>query len=311
MRFLPYLLLPLLIACGGGGGSSAPTYTGPYLGTDFFTITNNGLPSTLCDRILRVFNGIEAPALGFIWGSFGDNYACAERFIAENADKPHLVRIHLDDHVCKRNRNCVSSEFNSGLTVSQLNTLLEKREGWLLHRYRSRIASIHAWAVAVTQPTTRFVISGGLEEQMSVGAAEVVASLLREFNFETVANPVRVEQRSTYDFLEIHTSVPKRDECIAALDGYDIDFPHKMSFFPRILPTVELCDWMRKNTSCLGIFLWSARSQGLGLSSSFAIPGSAGYVPPRERNIDFSEEDASYMNLLLLSAQRSDFTCAF
>lgn len=316
MKYILLFLLLLCINCTSSNNAkneedSGDVYAGPYLGTDFFTITNEWLSPETCELILSTFDGLEAPALGFVWSSFGDNYQCVMRFTDRFKDRPHLLRIHLDDHVCKRNGNCAVTEFNFSLGVSHLNYLLEREEGWLIAKYRARLNSINVFADIVSKDTTRIVVSGGLEEQMSVKAASIVSKLITEVGFESVANPVSALERIGYTFYEIHTSAPANNECIAALDGGDIDFPHKRSFYPRIMSKSELCTWMELNQECLGIFLWSARSQGLGITDKFNEPNSSGYVVPRNRDIDFTEEDSAYMNLLLRSAQNRDFTCLF
>lgn len=284
--------LVFLVGCSGSGGTPPIPDSEVYLGVDLFACTNPEFPT---ERAFSIMEGVDKPVLGILLESFGSDYRCIGQFVAWAGEREHLIRIHLCNEVCRRNDNCSLFECLSGLSVRTYNELLEREEGWVLAELRDRLLLARLLIDQYGNERTRVMVSTGLEEQFSDAAGVVVDRLVREAGFEVVGNPVRpdIHPRTEVDLFERHSNAPPVDRrCIAALDGVDIEFPHKVSEYPRIWGIGQVLDWGVVNAEqCEAVLLWSARSQGLGL------PG--GTPLPRERLFELLDADIFWMNHIL------------
>lgn len=104
MKRLVVIIL-LLVSCGGGSESSSPM-PDPMLGIMWQSVQK----SDEC-AWLEVFNGIDNKNLSFLWGSYGSNRICLDRFLRSGGSK--LLRIYLSNGVCIRKKNCSEKEINS------------------------------------------------------------------------------------------------------------------------------------------------------------------------------------------------------
>jgi len=301
MTYMRILLVSFFLSLLGCGGSSppapvVPTYTGAFLGADWFAASNSAFP---CDKALSVTEGLQKPAFGYLWGTFGSDHECLYRFLQKHAERPHLVRIHIANEVCRRHRNCGIGEIEPFMDVQRHISVLERREGWLLEKYHERMRNIVDWLYVHANSNTEILWSSGLEHNMTGAASVVLWELMRATeSYGTIFNSVdNVIGPIQYDFTELHHAPSTEGRCVAALDGADIFWPHQASSYPRQWDIREVEQWGLENSKvCRAVFLWSARSQGLGVGGHF--------VQPRVRSYWLSDEDVHVMRNILVNIQR-------
>ena len=85
------------------------------VGMAFYSIQNKTFP---CEKALKVYDGIKKPALMFLWGTFGDNLSCVEKFV-DLPQKHKEVYIHFSNECCRRNRTCKKGEKKNALEQSK------------------------------------------------------------------------------------------------------------------------------------------------------------------------------------------------
>ncbi len=83
----------------------------PYVGLSAFAAMNPSFPcndwlGTLQEGTRRV----SKPAMAIVWGTFGSNGACVQRFLTQNRDRPHLLEIHFSNQTCLKYRRCATGE---------------------------------------------------------------------------------------------------------------------------------------------------------------------------------------------------------
>lgn len=282
VKLLAALLVLQQTGCGGGGGEGEeikPTpvpYSGPYLGVDYLSLPSSNFP---CNRALDVYQNISKPAIGTLWSTFGNDYSCLVEFWDRTKDRANtLTRIHISNEWCRKHRLCGEGEIMPGVSVVDMDWLLETRDANTLHLWNLRIQEIDNFIKANAPANTRVVLSVGLEPSMSKKAREVLRQLVKGYGYDT-ANDGSLD---SFTFVELHHTYGFRKPCIASLDGVDFAEPTAMPWCER---AADYCD---------AVLLWSAASQGYPFN---------GWVFPRDRNIFLSELDVSAMNNILLELQ--------
>lgn len=299
MRRLFIVLAFLLVGCGGGGaGANSGTilnfdFSGPFIGVDWFAASNSRFP---CDQALRVYENVQKPAFGYLWATFGDDHTCLYRFMQSNSHRPHLVRIHISNEWCRAREVCADGEIEPQINIWELNELLELRRGWILERYRIRIQSIVEWLEIHANENTRVILSGGLEPIFSPGAERAILELLEEMPYET-ANNGAYFHRNGYDYAEHHGMRKHSSPCIAALDGRNIDLPHRPD--NDGWPEREVIAWGREAAdNCNAVFLWLRSAQGIEA-------GNTRVSKPRTRSFSIDDQDVVALARIMAEIERN------
>jgi hypothetical protein len=261
------------------------------LGADWLAASSSAFP---CDEALKVTEGVNKPAFGYLWGTFGDDHSCLYRFLEQSAEKPHLVRIHITNEFCRRKGSCEPYEFLGDVSLKELDHLVSKEEGWVLDYYRQWLDHIKQWIAIHGNQNTHVVLSIGLENDFSNGATEVLCKLLKEETpYETANNTNCSASHSGCDYLELHHSKTPSRPCLSSSDGTDIS--EFGSSYSRREPATAVLEWAKQQAqTCGGVLLWSAKSQGLGLGRT---------VEPRSRDLQLADGDWRLMNNILLEVQ--------
>ena len=76
--------------------------SGNVLGQAYYAIQNKTFP---CEKALKAYEGVKNPALMFLWGTFGDDLSCVEKFLKMNK-KDKQVYIHFSNECCIRHKTC-------------------------------------------------------------------------------------------------------------------------------------------------------------------------------------------------------------
>lgn len=76
---------------------------GRPLGLSAFAASSPRFP---CAKYLRQVNKSRYPIMPVLWGTFGADIKCINRFIKTNAHRPHIVEVHLQNGPCEFNSRC-------------------------------------------------------------------------------------------------------------------------------------------------------------------------------------------------------------
>ena len=171
MKLQFFLLLSLLNITQNASGN--------VLGQAYYAIQNKTFP---CERSLKVYDDVKKPALMFLYGTFGDDLSCVEKFIKMNK-KDKQVYIHFSNECCRRNKTCKKGELLKNVSVNDLNKRLEKKDKNTLKKYENRMDEILLFIDKMQKenPNTSWYISTGLEDNYTLRAKKVVYNKLREF----------------------------------------------------------------------------------------------------------------------------------
>jgi len=274
-----------------------------YLGVGYYAIQHKNFPYK---DALHVFDGVEKPALAFVWGTFGNKLDGLKEWFKQVQNRPHMLEIHLMNQVCVRNGNCGAGEIWPGLNVNQFNKKLESNDPELISRIRGRIQEIKSFVDSQKNENSKLVLSLGLEDNFTKKAEKNLLALVeQEWPYDTARNPVEQSgvDRSLNgaDAIELHNPNPKYPagvQGIVNLDGTDIDFSDRAPTLKPSLTPEKVRNFLKKNKGkSLAVFLWSALHQGLKRTSAAA-------PPPRQRKPEVPKSDVSEMRKWLLEAQK-------
>ena len=110
----------------------------PLPGASYIGLCSPHFP---CKAALRVFRGIDVPALGFLADSFSaDNKCkCLDNFMTLGTFR--YVRVHVVNGTCfpERGRKCGKHDFFSGMTMRQAESAILAKDAKLLRRFRLRL----------------------------------------------------------------------------------------------------------------------------------------------------------------------------
>ena len=192
-----------------------------------FSITNaHAAPSLLgichkdfdCDAIYRLYNGLERLEIGWLENTFGQDCKCLSGLL--NDSRPKVVRAHLMQSPCMRNKRCGRYEALWGYTaasgtraVFQPKSRLRQRFQRALEQFKRRIEG---------KKLTCYVspcLECDLYEPARRKLADIVSAALPNCNI--VDNPYRQRCISGYT-CEKHGNNPALSSpCIVDLDGID------------------------------------------------------------------------------------------
>lgn len=278
-RLIFTLIALLLTACGSGAGKDVENQP-TYLGISAFAIMNPGFP---CEAFLETARKVDAPALSFLWGTFGSNPSCIQKWVNENKDKPHLIQIHFSNEVCRKKGNCRGGEFFGELTPSEYDAFIVLGPPRFQLELRHRVNRIKALIQSVANENTLVILSMGLEDQYSYIAANILHQYLKEqWPYEISRNPLDHSDPPVALVHELHgVQLPNlsRPNCIANLDGVSISTGED-NYLPSITPE-GFSDFIRNNCECRAVFGWNAASQGIQ-GGTFVAPMDRKFVWSRK-----------------------------
>lgn len=290
-----FFLALLLFGCGGGKPKegreeeSRVSRCGAFVGVDFLSALSPKFPISLA---YRAFDGVDCPALGALWGTFGKRWSNLGAFTARVQDREHVVRVHPWSCVCFRRSppNCSDGEIRIGWTTEDFNRALERRDSRLRDDIQRRVGTIHFTLEAYRKEGSQFVLSLGLEDDYTAEAASVALEWVREaWPHRIIRNPHRGELVGLD--IETHGAVD-RGGTIHSLDGADLFFPHRAPTLFQQAPTRAAAQLIASRDERFVTFLWRADHQGL-------VGGTVDSGPPMERALIFQARDSVVMNRLL------------
>ena len=101
---LCFIVFLLCVSCGGGGVEEDKSRS---VGLTFLGLRSETVD---CKQVFQMLDGIEQPAISFLWESFGENDDCLDEFLADS--RPKIVQVFLVNAVCLRKGNCAGADLD-------------------------------------------------------------------------------------------------------------------------------------------------------------------------------------------------------
>lgn len=265
--------------------SYAPAYA-QFTGHSGFALCDKDFP---CDKYLSIVNFSPAPAITFVWGTWGEKgeCACAAKFMQQNWWRPHLVQIHFSNENCRKHHICREGELYGSLSPSAYNRALENYDFFVYLAIQQRILDIRGWTDLHKNPNTTLMLSTGLEDQYSFRAYRQLSAYLHapgHWPHIVNRNPLGGRPYVYGDFYEKHGLSARcriNGANIANEDGSDPDAEDSERF-------------LRNNKDCFARFTWRKEHQGRSRASGRVN------TPPRERRFVISDRDIRELQLLMM-----------
>lgn len=214
-----------------------------------------------CDGVEKLYSGQDTVTISWLENTFGSKCACVDRLL--NDARPKIIRAHLIQSPCMRNKRCGRYEALWGYTAASASraaknprSRLRQRFAVILERFRQRIQG---------KELTCYVspcLECDLYEPARRDLANLVSAALPMCN--VVDNPFRRRCLSGYT-CEKHGENPRvAVPCIVDLDGTDG-------------ATIDIKKWVAKYQHCDLSFYWEPWMN--------CIRGE--FVDPRRRNCNY------------------------
>lgn len=213
-----------------------------------------------CDKTLAAWRG---EPFGWIENSFGEECGCVDRFLSTSVNK--VVRVHILNGPCMRNRRCGRYEAFYGYTPSSASRAILRKKGKLLGRIDAIIARLKERLDRANGKVTCYV-SPCLECDLNDRARR---SLLHRVsvalpNCNLVDSPHR-DSCIRGTVCEGHGDSPNVTKpCIVDLDGTSAD-------------KVDLKKWLAKYRYCDIRFVWRP------WMNCISLKGGPQFIDPRKR----------------------------
>jgi len=256
--------------------------------TRFHGLTLLGLRSKTfdCGELFEMLDGIEAPAVSFLWDSFGEDSDCLLSFLSDS--RPKSIQVFLVNAVCLRKGNC------SGADAPGYDTILEKA------------MSAYDEIIPYIRDRDELIITPALEDDLKNSDFEYIANKLRDFLPEAKIGrnknglEISADNCAAADYCELH------NEAVASFsdpsigwsnDGYDLDLAGDFwSLSYQYTPEDVLGRVTDGLSGARIIYLWKASFNGL-------VGDTLRAIPPYQRTVTVSEHDREAINNLLKEIQ--------
>lgn len=214
-----------------------------------------------CTDTVKMFQGFDTLTFGWLENTFDRNCLCAEKLL--NDPRPKIVRVHVLNGPCLRNKRCGRYEVFYKHSIASANRAVIKG-GKLLKDYKSILKRLAKRLQGVSNLTC--YISPCLECDLDGRARRVLADLVSNYlpNCNIVDSPYRRKCISG-TICERHGSNPKLiSPCIVDLDGIDGT-------------TVDIKKYVEKYNHCDLTYYWEAWMNCNTVNSSQ-------FIDPRKRD---------------------------
>lgn len=265
-----------------------------HVGVAYLAAMHKDFPAR---KAISVFNSVEHPILGVLWGTFGTSKRAMKGYLNICSDRPHILHIYLLNQVCVRHGNCKRGEIMRALNVKGWNSRIVKRSSRLVRLIQKRIRIIKNFIEqngnCNTIPSLVLALEDNFDNQSSSELRKIVSEV---WPYAVVRNPVGVKNFN-HSRVECHGVDTNVGSGFGSMDGVDIEFPHRLPTIAQSAGKQQILSWAHRNQSASGLMLWSAKHQGI-FKNTTSVPA------PRQRIIDVSGLDVAYMEQLLLEIQK-------
>lgn len=235
--------------------SIAPAYAAPSL----LGVCHKDFP---CRQVNNLYHGLEQVELGWLENTFGQDCRCVDSLL--NDPRPKIIRAHLIQSPCMRNKRCGRYEALWGYTAASGSRAAQNPRSRLRRRF-TRILETFKRRVEGKELTC--YVSPCLECDLYEPARRVLANLVSAAvpSCNVVDNPYRRKCLPGYT-CEQHGVNPKLTApCIVDLDGIDGTL-------------VDMKSWVARYKHCDLSYYWEPWMN--------CIRGS--FVDPRSRNCKYN-----------------------
>lgn len=262
------------------------------IGVSYFALP--GFSEAQTTKALRVFDGVEHPALATIWRAFGDNNNNIRRFFDEHKNREHSLELHITNETCRRPpRHC--TRFDTvwpHLRATAFNRRAATHPRRLERTFTRRVRRAYEFLEAARNENSTVIVTTGLEDNYDARTGTRIRSvLLKYFNAaRVVVNPVRACGASgRHALVELHSGQP--DTCrpyVFSNDGRNLCRTVRGRGTEGCLSISGLHSQIRKYGARYNFIWWNTQE---------IEPGE--FVEPRRRNFRIYLKDINLVNLLI------------
>ena len=222
-------------------------------------------PTWNCKATLQAFRGQKEIRVGWLENSFGTECRCANRLL--KSSKPKVIRVHLANGPCLRNKRCGKHEVFAGETIKSAQAKIKNKNKRLLKRFK-KVARAFAAKIAESRGELTCYVSPVLESDFDGRTRKLLRAVTARYlpNCSLVDNPLRGTCLRG-DICERHGPTPNLSSpCIADLDGVSAD-------------EVSVSKFVRSTKACDMSFIWTP-------AMNCNQPHSRAFVDPKKRNCE-------------------------
>lgn len=172
-----------------------------------------------CRKTFQSFTNRKEILVGWLEGSFGSECACGDKILA--SPRPKVIRIHLTNGPCLRNRRCGRHEVFYGYTIPSASRALEKAPERLNRRFlrviertKARLAKGRNYSCLISP-----VLESDFKESVRLKWLKLAESHFP--SCDMVDNPLKRPCLPGYVCERHGVNIKAKAPCIADLDGID------------------------------------------------------------------------------------------
>jgi hypothetical protein len=237
------------------------------VGLSYLALCHKNWP---CYSSLKAFDGLPVIRTGWLEGTFNSSCPCGDKLLRD--PRPKVIRVHLANGPCLRNKRCGSHEVFAGETVASANRKIRRGDERLMQRF-DRVVNRLAKRLENTRGVLSCYVSPVLESDFDGRARRILLDYvgLRLPGCRLVDSIVRGRCLAGA-LCEKHGDRPSlSDPCIADLDG---------AFYPE----VSVPNYLQLTRKCDISYIWD-----VGFNcNQWNVP----FVDPRKR--DCSKPDGYF-----------------
>ena len=176
-------------------------------------------PDFKCDSIKRLFVGQEVIVTGWLENTFGTTCSCADSLL--NDPRPKIVRVHIVNSPCLRNKRCGPYEVFYGESIESASTQFGRGRGKAVNKFKRSLARLKK-RLAGAQNLTCY-LSPCLECDLNGRARRVMADMVSAVLPDCrIVDSVYRQRCLPGSICEKHGDKPRVTKpCIVDLDGTD------------------------------------------------------------------------------------------
>jgi len=219
-------------------------------------------PTWDCDATLKTFRNRPA-VVGWLENSFGNRCVCADRILREPT-REKIIRVHLANSPCLRNKRCGSHDLFFNHTVKTANQEIKRPRSRLRKKF-NRIVTRFAERLAAARGAVTCYVSPCLECDLDDKSRKILLGIVRQRlpSCVPVDNPFGADCLRGFVCEKHGPDRPKREPCIYDFDGTEAE------------SVIDLRQTARETRACDLRFYWSHWMNCNTMGGAF--------VPPMER----------------------------
>jgi len=177
-------------------------------------------PTTDCHAVKRTWRGQPTIITGWLEQTFGAECKCADELLRSRKQK--VIRVHLMNSVCMRNKRCGQYELLHGETIHSANNKIHRQNRQFMRRY-DRVVRRFKNRLTRATGNVQCYVSPCLECDLDGKARRILATRVSAAlpDCNIVDNPLRSACLPEYICEKHGTNPTLSAPCIVDLDGID------------------------------------------------------------------------------------------